>query len=81
MTMHARLAALRQYRHRLEQGGGPERIARQHQAGKLTARERLHILIDHDTFQELYLFARHRCTAFGMADKEMPGEGVVTGRG
>ncbi len=81
LTIRARIEALRQQRHRLEQGGGPDRIARQHQAGKLTARERVNLLIDPDTFQELYLFARHRCTAFGMADKEMPGEGVVTGCG
>lgn len=80
-TLRARIEALRQYRQRLEQGGGPDRIARQHQAGKLTARERIHLLIEPETFQELFLFARHRCTAFGMADKEMPAEGVITGCG
>jgi len=55
-SMRARIEMLRQRRHRLEQGGGPERIARQHQAGKLTARERIHLLIEPETFQELFLF-------------------------
>jgi len=68
-------------RERLYKGGGEERIAKHHAQGKHTARERLGMLLDEDTFQETHLFMKHRCTNFGMADKEFPGEGVVTGSG
>ncbi|MBN1550200.1 acyl-CoA carboxylase subunit beta [bacterium] len=68
-------------REHLYKGGGEARIEKQHEANKLTARERLALLFDQDTFQETLLFMKHRCTHFGMADKEMPGEGVVTGVG
>ncbi|NJN68007.1 MAG: acyl-CoA carboxylase subunit beta, partial [Chloroflexaceae bacterium] len=54
---------------------------KQHQDGKLTARERVGLLFDPDTFQELFLFAKHRCTMFGMGGKELPADGVVTGTG
>ncbi|MGO9516054.1 MAG: acyl-CoA carboxylase subunit beta [Candidatus Korobacteraceae bacterium] len=66
-------------RAKIEQGGGPERIKKQHAAGKLTARERVQQLVDKDSFQEIGLFARHRSTYFGMAGKEVPADGVVTG--
>ena len=66
---------------KLQLGGGQERLDRQHQGGNLTARERISYLVDQDSFQETGLFARHRCSLFGMADKEMPAEGVVTGAG
>ena len=72
---------LRKRRARLYKGGGDRRIAKQHEQGKLTARERLALLFDPDTFQESHLFMKHRCTQFGMEGKEMPGEGVVTGVG
>jgi methylmalonyl-CoA carboxyltransferase large subunit len=62
-------------------GGGDERIEKQHELGKLTARERLALLFEPDTFRESLLFVKHRCTHFGMADKEFPGEGVITGHG
>ncbi len=62
-------------------GGGAERIAKQHEGGKLTARERLDVLLDPDTFTELDRFKVHRCTDFGMADNRIPGDGVVTGWG
>lgn len=65
--------------HRL--GGGEARIKKQHEAGKLTARERVGALLDADSFQEGFLFARHRCTYFGMEDKDLPADGVVTGSG
>ncbi len=71
----------REYRDRLKAGGGPAKIERQHQKGKLTARERLDILFDPGTFVEYGLFARHRCTEFGMEKVEIPGDGVVTGFG
>lgn len=62
-------------------GGGSERVKAQHEAGKLTARERLALLFEPSTFQEFNVFMEHRCTDFGLAGKEMPGEGVVTGYG
>lgn len=74
-----RIAELRQKRVEIEQGGGKQRIEKQHAAGKLTARERLEKLVDRGSFQEMGLFAKHRATLFGMAEKEMPADGVVTG--
>jgi propionyl-CoA carboxylase beta chain len=69
-------------RHRLaELGGGEERIERQHKAGKLTARERLKLLLDEGSFQEIDKFVTHRCTDFGMDKLRIPGDGVVTGSG
>jgi len=62
-------------------GGGKEKIDKHHETGKLTARERLSLLYDPGTFHEQGLFMHHRCTNFGLADKEFPGEGVVTGMG
>jgi propionyl-CoA carboxylase beta chain len=66
---------------RVELGGGDERIDRQHDKGKLTARERIHLLLDDDTFVELNAFMEHQGTHYGMENKEAPGEGVVTGYG
>src|SRR5690606_40627913 len=63
------------------EGGGAARIARQHAAGKLTARERIELLLDPGTFVETDRFVVHRCTDFGMADQKIPGDGVVTGYG
>lgn len=63
------------------QGGGEQAIAKQHQKGKLTARERLEILLDKDSFVEFDRFMVHRCSNFGMEDKKIPGDGVVTGWG
>ncbi|GAF26920.1 acetyl-CoA carboxylase, carboxyltransferase component [Moorella thermoacetica Y72] len=77
----ARLADLEVRRARVMAGGGEERVARQHAAGKLTARERLELLLDPGSFLELDQFVRHRATDFGMQDIETPGEGVVTGSG
>ena len=64
-----------------EQGGGAARIARQHQKGKLTARERLDLLVDEGSFVELDRFVTHRATDFGLAAQQYPGDGVVTGYG
>jgi methylmalonyl-CoA carboxyltransferase large subunit len=77
--MDALTNALRQKRQQLMQGGGPQRLAKQKEQGKLTARERIDGLIDPGTFEEFGLFARHRQTHFGMADREVPADGVVTG--
>ena len=74
-----KIAGLRAKRAAVELGGGQERIDKQHAAGKLTARERVEGLVDKGSFQEIGLFAKHRATYFGMADKEMPADGVVTG--
>ncbi len=76
-----RIEDLRRRKALLYQGGGTERIAKQHAAGKRTARERMGQLYDADTFQETHPFMSHRCTDFGMQGKELPGEGVVTGYG
>jgi methylmalonyl-CoA decarboxylase subunit alpha len=66
---------------KIELGGGEARIQKQHDKGKLTARERLKLLFDQDTFVEIDAFIKHRCTYFGMEKKEAPAEGVVTGYG
>ena len=63
----------------LEQGGGPDRLAKQREEGKQTARERIDALVDAGSFEEMGLFAQHRQTLFGMAGKEVPADGVVTG--
>ncbi len=76
-----RLSDLASRRARLEEGGGPDRIARQHAAGKLTARERVGELLDPNTFVELDRWVTHRSTAFGMEHVEAPADGVVTGYG
>ena len=72
---------LRKRRAQLQLGGGQKRIDKQHELGKLTARERIALLFEEDTFRESLLFMKHRCTSFGLEDKEFPGEGVVTGHG
>jgi propionyl-CoA carboxylase beta chain len=62
-------------------GGGEKRIAAQHAKGKLTARERIEVLLDEGSFEEFDMFVAHRCTDFGMAETSYPGDGVVTGWG
>src|SRR3989304_4644689 len=62
-------------------GGGQDRIEKQHKEGKLTARERIDLLLDEGTFVELDRFVTHRCTDFGMEEKKFYGDGVVTGYG
>ena len=61
--------------------GGEKLVQKQHSSGKLTARERLDVLFDTGTFQEVQLFVKHRSTLFGLGEKEIPGDGVVTGFG
>jgi len=73
-TMHRRYAAARK-------GGGDERVAKQHAAGKLTARERIETLLDPGSFEELDALVVHRCNDFGMDAQRVPGDGVVTGHG
>jgi propionyl-CoA carboxylase beta chain len=62
-------------------GGGEDRIAKQHKAGKMTARERIHFLLDEGSFQEIGAFVMHRCTDFGMEEQQVLGDGVITGYG
>lgn len=79
MPMEEKVAALRRTRERLLEGGGKKRLEKQRAGGKLTARERIERLVDPGSFQEIGLFATHRATLFGMAGKELPADGVVTG--
>jgi len=62
-------------------GGGEDRIARQHARGRMTARERLQLLLDKGTFREVDVFVTHNATEFGLAEQKIPGDGVVTGYG
>jgi propionyl-CoA carboxylase beta chain len=66
---------------RAELGGGEERLRRQRESGKLTARERIELLFDPGTFEEIDKFVTHRCLDFGMAEQVIPGDGVVAGHG
>src|SRR5271166_3582113 len=64
-----------------EAGGGPERRERQHKEGKLSARERIELLLDEGTFEELDKLVQHRCRDFGMDEQIVPGDGFITGYG
>ena len=77
----SRLEQLEELRAQSLLGGGERRIAQQHEKGKLTARERLALLVDPGSFQELDSFATHRATEFGLADQKVLGDAVVTGYG
>src|SRR2546425_4275236 len=81
MTRKNRLDRLQEMRAEAEQGGGPERIKAQHDKGKLTARERLDLLLDPGSFVELDRFVTHRSTDFGLDEQKVLGDGVVTGYG
>src|SRR5579884_2905708 len=76
-----RLQEVRRRHRSAEAGGGPERRDRQHREGKLSARERIDLLLDEGTFEELDKLVTHRCLDFGMADQVVPGDGVVAGHG
>ena len=75
------LQQLEERRAKARLGGGEKRIAAQHERGKLTARERIELLLDKGSFEEFDMFVQHRCADFGMEDKKIPGDGVVTGWG
>src|SRR5262245_22565295 len=70
---------LRDRREHIEQGGGPDKLEKHRAQGKLTARDRVAALVDANSFDEFGAFAEHRQTAFGMAGKKYPADGVVTG--
>ena len=78
-SIEAKIRDLKSRREHLMNGGGVDKIAKLHQAGKLTARERIDSLVDPGSFQETGMFAQHRATLFGMDSKEMPADGVITG--
>ncbi|MBD8875397.1 acyl-CoA carboxylase subunit beta [Roseibium polysiphoniae] len=75
------LAELESRRETARMGGGERRIEAQHKKGKLTARERIELLLDEGSFEEFDMFKQHRCTDFGMEEQHIPGDGVVTGWG
>jgi len=72
---------IKEFKEKAKLGGGPQAIEKQHAKGKLTARERLELLLDEDSFVELSTLVLSRCTEFGMTEKRVPGDGVVVGLG
>lgn len=80
-TIDMKLKSLSERRKTVEMGGGEKRIKKQHESGKLTARERIEKLLDAGSFIEVDAFVEHRCIQFDMAETKAPGEGVVTGYG
>jgi methylmalonyl-CoA carboxyltransferase 12S subunit len=78
-TMQERIAELRKRRDQAKLGGGADKLDKHRASGKLTARERVEALVDPDSFEETGMFAEHRSTMFGMADKELAADGVITG--
>ncbi len=80
-TVAEKIELMNQKKEHIRQGGGEARIAKQHEKGKMTARERIEMFFDEGTFVELDMFVKHRCTNFGQEKKELPGEGVVIGYG
>ncbi|MFT4415670.1 acyl-CoA carboxylase subunit beta [Fredinandcohnia humi] len=81
IDIYEKINELYDRRREVELGGGDDKIEKQHQKGKLTARERINLLVDEGSFVELNPFIEHRSTDFGLGDKKGPGDGVVTGYG
>ena len=81
MNIEQKLAQLNELKQKARQGGGAKRIEAQRSKGKLTARERLDLLFDEGSFEEIDPFVTHRCTDFGMAEQKFPGDSVITGYG
>jgi acetyl-CoA carboxylase carboxyltransferase component len=81
MSSTDKVEKLRQLRDKAREGGGLDRIEKQHSLGKKTARERIELLLDEGSFEEFDMFVNHRCTKFGLEAKKIPGDGVVTGWG
>jgi len=78
-TMQEKIEELRKRRKETMLGGGADKLEKQHKEGKMTARERIDLMVDPDSFEEAGLFAEHRAVLFGMAGKIFPADGVVTG--
>jgi propionyl-CoA carboxylase beta chain len=81
MSLEEKIERLKKLRERAKEGGGPRRIEAQHKKGKLTARERLDLLLDEGSFEEFDTFVQHRCRDFGLEKERYLGDGVVTGCG
>lgn len=81
MNWEEAIAKLEEKRERLKMGGGQSRIEKQHKSGKLTARERIELLLDSGTFVEIDNMVESRIDDFNMAEKKAPGDGVVVGYG
>lgn len=79
--MSANIAEMERRRDAAKLGGGQDRIDAQHAKGKLTARERLLVLLDENSLEEFDLYVEHNCIDFGMEEQKIPGDGVVTGAG
>ncbi|HEX6913911.1 MAG TPA: carboxyl transferase domain-containing protein, partial [Chitinophagaceae bacterium] len=81
MTAEDKIRVLVEKREEAKLGGGQKRIDAQHRKDKLTARERIEILLDEDSFEEFDMFVSHRCTDFGIDEEKYPTDGVITGYG
>lgn len=81
MDIYKKIDELYDKKRDIELGGGDDKIEKQHEKGKLTARERINLLVDKDSFVELHAFVEHRCTDFGLDEKKGQADGVVTGYG
>jgi len=79
--MNEKLKLLQRKRDKALLGGGEDRIKKQHEKGKLTARERVHLLMDDGSFEEVGMLVEHRNSDFGMENQRYPGDGVITGYG
>lgn len=80
-TIQEKIELMKSKKEHIKLGGGQSRIEKQHEKGKMTARERIETFFDEGSFVELDMFVKHRCTNFGQEKKELPGEGVVIGYG
>src|SRR5665648_378739 len=81
MNMDNRIEKMLERRSKIIAGGGEKRIVKQHESGKMTARERINELLDDKSFVEIDTFVTHNCTNFGMGKVDAPAEGVITGCG
>lgn len=79
--MDWKLKELENRREKIIHGGGLDKIEKQHKKGKFTARERIKLLLDEGSFQEIGMFVKHHATKLGMANKDVPADGVITGQG
>ena len=79
MSAHDKITTMQERKLAIRQGGGPEKTKKQHESGKLTARERIDRLVDSGSFVEIDAFVEHRSVEFGMDKRKMPADGVVTG--
>jgi propionyl-CoA carboxylase beta chain len=81
LSLEEKIETLRKKFEQAKQGGGPKRIEKQHKSGKMTARERLNLLLDPGSFEESGMFITNQSTGFGMKEDKFYGDGVITGSG